>query len=101
MRAADAIEKITTGYPNYLQRYKTAIIQLCDKAENKELKWHLALLVSRHLLSPDELEKVWQMLLRWATDKNESRIVRVNCLQGLFDLSTENKELRQDFSLKL
>lgn len=41
------------------------------------------------------------MLLRWATDKNENRIVRVNYLQGLFDFSTVNRELRQDFFLKL
>lgn len=51
MRAADAIEKITIDYPNYLQRHKRAIIQLCDKVENMELKWHLALLVSRLSLS--------------------------------------------------
>src|SRR3954470_4392813 len=37
MRAADAIEKTTISHPDYLQPHKRAIIQLCEKAENKEL----------------------------------------------------------------
>ena len=101
MRAADAVEKITISHPNYLQGHKREMAELFDKAENKELKWHLALLGPRISFSHQELEKVWQMLLGWATDKNESRIVRVNSLQALFEVSTLNKELREDFSSRL
>jgi hypothetical protein len=99
MRAADAIEKITIQHPGYLQTHKHSILQLCDKAQDKELKWHLALLVPRLSLSEEELGKIWQTLSDWAIRKNESKIVRVNALQGLFDLLPQNKELEQDFNL--
>jgi hypothetical protein len=101
MRAADAIEKITLHHPEFLSAHKNQILQLCSEAENIELKWHLALLVPRLKLTKQELGKVWQILSDWATDKKESKIVRVNSLQGLFDLSTQNRELEQDFRFTL
>ena len=97
MRAADAIEKITLSNPNYLKQHKDEILILCDAAKNIELKWHLALLVSRVSLTKNEVAKVWQLLTNWATDKKESKIVRVNSIQGLFDLLTVHKELKQNF----
>ena len=99
MRAADAIEKITANSPDYLGHHKSDILQLCNTAKNIELKWHLALLVPRLSLSKREIGAVWQTLTSWATDRNESKIVRVNSIQGLFNLSTQHKELKQDFRL--
>ena len=101
MRTADAIEKITLNNADYLKPHKKEILQLYTKAENKELKWHLALLAPRLLLSKQELGKVWQTLSNWATDKKESRIVRVNSLQGLFNLLTQSKEMTKNFHLTL
>lgn len=101
MRTADAIEKITIPNPNYLKSHKKAIIALCDKAEDKELKWHLALLVSRLTLTRQELGKIWHTLTSWATNKKESRIVRVNSLQGLFNLLAQDKQLHRDFFLTI
>ena len=101
MRAADAIEKITVNNPGYLKPHKNVILKLCDTAKNIELKWHLALLASRLSLTKRELGRVWQILTSWATDRNESRIVRVNSIQGLFNLLTQHKELEQDFNLTL
>jgi hypothetical protein len=99
MRTADAIEKITLQYPEFLSAYKKEILQLCSKAENIELKWHLALLVPRLKLTKQEFGKVWQLLNNWATDKKESKIVRANSLQGLFDLLQQNKLFKQAFRL--
>jgi hypothetical protein len=47
------------------------------------------------------LVPVWDLLTNWATDKNESKIVRVNSIQGLFKLSKQNHELSHDFDLTL
>jgi cobalamin biosynthesis protein CbiD len=47
MRAADTIEKITNHNPQYLTKHKEEIIELCNVAKDKELKWHLALLIPR------------------------------------------------------
>jgi hypothetical protein len=99
MRTADAIEKITRKKPAYLTLHKVDIINLCDSARDIELKWHLALLVSRLILTKKEVRKVFQTLANWATDKKESKIVRVNSLQGLNNLVANNQELTKDFHL--
>ena len=96
MRAADAIEKITINSPDYLIKHKSKILKLLDTAKNIELKWHLALLVSRVCLVPKEARKVWQVLTTWAKNKEESKIVRVNSIQGLFNLSNKNTALKND-----
>lgn len=101
MRSADAIEKITIENSGYLSKHKKKVLLLCTTAKDKELKWHLALIVTRIKLSKKEFGKVWQTLTHWATDKNESKIVRVNSIQGLDNLLRQNQELRQDFEITL
>jgi hypothetical protein len=69
MRAADVIEKITLKDCSFLVRHSSDLVKLTENATNKEL------------------------------NKKESRIVRVNALQGLFNLLQLNNELTQDFNL--
>lgn len=101
MRAADAVEKITKNNPDYLNSHKKSLLRLLKDAKDKELKWHLALLVSRLKLTKPELGKVWKILSNRALDSNESRIVRVNSIQALFDLSKQAPELTEDFELTI
>lgn len=101
MRTADAVEKITRVYPVYLHNHKEDIIKLCETAAHKELKWHLALLVPRLPLSEKEFGVAWKMLINWVADKKESRIVRVNSLQAVFDLLPNRPELASDFGSML
>lgn len=101
MRTADAIEKITIRNTIYLQKHKKALLNLCQAAEDIELKWHLALLIPRIGLTKKELENIWDRLTKWATDREESKIVRVNSIQGLFNLIKNRPELLQDFNLIL
>ena len=97
MRAADAIEKITIQHASYLTKYKSDLLKLCLTAKNKELKWHLALLVLRLNLSVEEIEVVWQLLSGWALDKQESKIVRVNAMQALYEISLREKQRIKEF----
>ncbi len=97
MRAADVIEKITATSPKYLNKHKKKIFVLSETVTNKELKWHLALLLPRLQLNEKETGIVIEKLTIWALDKKESRIVRVNSMQGLFDLSRENPALQNNF----
>ncbi|PID78141.1 MAG: hypothetical protein CSB21_01560 [Deltaproteobacteria bacterium] len=101
MRAADAIEKITLKNPEYLEKYNQELINLINNAVDKELKWHLALIAPRLNLTIDESIIVWRKLTNWAKDKNESKIVRVNSIQALFDLANKNEELKKDFDLTI
>ena len=99
MRAADAIEKITIIKPQYLNNHKKEVIEICKTTGNKELKWHLALLIPRLNLSKPEVSKGWNILSGWVRDKTNSRIVRVNSIQALFELAKLNMEL--DKKLKI
>ena len=101
MRTADAIEKITLRKSDFLQKHKSELLDLCQSAKEIELKWHLALLVSRLILTQKELGNTWDLLTKWGTDRKESKIVRVNSIQGLFNLLQQNPELSQDFNLTL
>jgi len=101
MRAADTIEKITNHNPQYLAKYKREIIELCNVVTNKELKWHLALLIPRLHLDNKEFGNAWNTLSNWAKDITNSRIVRVNSIQGLFEMIKQKRELEKDFSLTL
>lgn len=97
MRAADCVEKITREHPEYLVRHKGQILSVMKSADHKELKWHIAQLISRVKLTTEELAYVWHTLTYWALNPNESRIVRVNALQGLFEISRIFVDFRNDF----
>ena len=97
MRAADAIEKITLGKPEYLESHKQEILILCNGAPPIELKWHLALLLPRLVLTEKELDKTARLLSRWAGNRDESKIVRVNALQSLFGLGRVHPGLEDDY----
>jgi hypothetical protein len=95
MRAADVVEKITLKSPSYLKKHKNKILELCMIATDKELKWHLAQLLPRIKLNKSELSLVWNTISEWAANKAESKIVRVNSIQSMFELSEGNDSLRK------
>jgi len=97
MRAADAIEKITETRGEFLRPHKAQLLSLLKSALHKELKWHLALLITRVELSTEELREVWAILRYWTQNPNESKIVRVHALQGLFDLAHLHTHLKEAF----
>ena len=97
MRAADAIEKITLSHPGFLQPHKKQLLSLLKSSVHKEFKWHLGLLTTRVDLDKEELREVWGVLGYWAQNPNESRIVRVNSIQGLFELVQKDPTLREAF----
>jgi hypothetical protein len=97
MRAADAVEKITAKKPEFLRPHKLQLLSVLKSADHKELKWHVAQLLPRIELDSEELEYVWHMLTYWALNKNESKIVRVNSLQGLFELKILHADLSDSF----
>lgn len=101
MRAADAIEKITISNPGYLQNHYKQVINLCAMAQHKELLWHLALLLPRLPLEGNTFNTVWLILRQWVFDQHNSRIVRVNAIQGLFELTKLQGKNAKDFKFIL
>lgn len=96
MRAVDAVEKVTVKYPEFLIPHKQQLLNVLKSADHKELKWHIAQLIPRIDLTDEELETVRHILIYWSLNRNESKIVRVNSLQGLFDLSRKHSALKED-----
>ena len=99
MRAIDAIEKITLKNPKYLIGHNQDIIDLMINANDKELEWHLAILVTRIDLINPAFKKVWNLLEKWAKNRKESKIVRVNSIESLYHLSQQDIDYKEDFKL--
>jgi hypothetical protein len=97
MRAADGIEKVTIHHPEFLAPHKKQLLSLLHSSIHKELKWHMALLVSRVSLTDDELKEVWGILSYWVRNPNESKIVRVNSLQGMYEMTEKYTALKPLF----
>lgn len=97
MRAADAIEKITVTRKQFLEPHKAQIMILSKSAMHKELKWHIAQLISRVPLNAEESKEVSDLLTYWALNPHESKLVRVNALQGLYELSRQFPGLKGSF----
>ena len=102
MRAADTVEKITVSKPQYLYKHEEKIFELCSRAADKELIWHLAQFLPRLQLNSTKIPIVRNILNRWAADKSNSRIVRVNSIQAFHDLSEKyNYKMDKSFLSKL
>lgn len=58
MRAADATEKITADHREYLQPFKQRLIFLSGRTTQQEVKWHLAQILPRLKLQPNEKKTI-------------------------------------------
>lgn len=85
MRAADAAEKVTRKHPELLKPYKKELLGLMSEAQEQELRWHLAAMVPRLVLSAKEQQAAMSTLISYLEDR--SSIVKTFALQGLADLA--------------
>lgn len=86
MRAADALEKATVQHAPLLAPHKAYLIVLIEAAQQNEVRWHLAEMVTRLDLHGDEISALAAIFTRWF-QRADSRIVRTSALQGMFDLA--------------
>lgn len=92
MRCADAVEKITARRPQYLSPYKKRVIRLAAIAEQTEVRWHLAQLLSRVELNARERRRVVKVLNDYLNDA--SSIVKTYAMQALADIAETDSALR-------
>jgi hypothetical protein len=97
MRAADAVEKITAHHPEYLRSHTDDLLQLAHTENHKEVLWHLALLIGRISLNEREFQLALKLLISWVNDKSQSKIVRVNALQTLYEFTQKGKYSMHQF----
>jgi hypothetical protein len=89
MRVADAMEKITRKYPEYLQPYKKRLINDYSAILQKEVRWHLAQMFLRLKLNVRERQQIFAILLSYLND--DSRIVKTFTMQALADLAQQDR----------
>lgn len=91
MRAADALEKATREEMAMLVPHKAAILRVLDSSDQAEVRWQLVQCLPRLPFAPAELPGIVERLER-CFENQDSRILRVNCLQALYELSTRSPE---------
>jgi hypothetical protein len=89
-RAADALERVTRDRPAHAQRWKSELLGLMAEAEEKKLRWNLALLVPRLRLNLAECRRAAAM--RSYLD-DPSSILKTAALHGLADLTRQDSSL--------
>jgi hypothetical protein len=87
VRAADLVIKISKRDQTFLQQHKQQLMVLLKSKTEKDLRWHLPLLITKLALTAEESNIAWSVFTYWALNRNESTRVRVNALQGLFDIA--------------
>ena len=88
MRSADVVEKVTIQRPQYLSAYKNLIMNEIAAIEQKEVRWHVAQLLPRLELDPEETQAAIEILKSYLND--DSRIVRTFAMDSLAHFVEEN-----------
>jgi len=91
-RCADAAEKVAKKFPEYIQNKKEIILKNLDKFNQKEVIWHIAMMLGYLKLSKKEIDKSFNRLFKWLNEA-DSIIVKVACMQTLADFALKNKTL--------
>lgn len=63
IRSADAVEKITAQRPELLQPFKKQILDEIALIDQQEVRWHVAQIIPRLALNPDERARAAVILL--------------------------------------
>ena len=95
MRIADALEKISAEHHEALEPYVPELINILHEYHQKEIRWHMAQILPRLTLTPQELTTVRRI---WKYDFHtaHSKIVRVFSLQALVDTCPHDREKHAD-----
>ena len=92
MRAADAAEKVTREHGELLQPHKKELLGLMAETTEQELRWHLAAMVPRLVLTAKERQLAISRLTGYLEDR--SSIVKTFALQGLADFALHDPSIR-------
>ena len=93
MRCADVAEKVSVVHPEWLRQHKQALLSYASRVQEKEVRWHMAQMLPRLELSPDERRKAIALLFTYLADT--SQIVQTLSMQALFDMSECDSKLRR------
>ena len=90
MRAADAAEKVTRKRKDLMGRYKRSLLVLMGVEKQREVRWHLAVMIPRLHLNGEEREWAMWMLEEYLQDG--SSIVKTFALEGMADVARQYRD---------
>ncbi|WP_028856256.1 hypothetical protein [Psychrilyobacter atlanticus] len=93
MRSADAVEKVSAKHPEYLQPFKTKLINEISKVKQQEVQWHAAQMFSYIKIDKTERNKIINILLSYIKT-TDSNIVKVFSMQTLADFAEKDQQLQ-------
>lgn len=99
-RCADAVEKVSRVLPQYIQKKKSLILKNLKTFGQKEVVWHIALMLGRLKLTPKEQDSAFAQLFKWL-NLSDSIIVKVACMQTLADFAMKNKKFIKSVSQEI
>jgi len=100
MRSADALEKVSSGHPQYLQPFKQRLITEVSGIKQQEVRWHVAQMFSYLELNEKEREMIAEILFSYI-ETDRSNIVKVFSIQTLAELAEQDDKLRPQVVGKL
>ena len=93
MRAADALERVSRGNPNWLDPYVDHLLTDAVAIEQAEVRWHIAQIVPRLTMDDEQRHRAAVLLADWF-ENSPSRIVQTSALQAVVDLAEKDANLR-------
>ncbi len=93
MRSADIIEKVSSKHPEYLQPFKSELIEKVSKIEQQEVRWHLAQMFSYIKVNKKERNEIIKILYSYL-EKDDSKIVKTFSMQTLADFAEKDESIR-------
>jgi len=93
MRSADVLEKVSSKYPEYLQPFKTRLINEVSKIKQQEVRWHVAQMFSYLELTKTERDGIIQILFSYI-NTTKSNIVKTFSMQTLADFAEKDNEIK-------
>ncbi len=100
MRAADALEKVSSKHPEYLQPFKARLIKEVSKIAQQEVQWHAAQMFGYIELTQNERDEIIEILFAWLDD-SKSNIVKVCSMQTLAEFAEKDEKNRSKIINKI
>lgn len=99
MRAADALEKVTTTHPHLVRRFTSHLLRVAATADEPEVRWHMAQILPRLPLTARQRARCARALRTYLRD--QSSIVRTCALHALVELAVASPRLRREVTALL
>jgi len=100
MRSADALEKVSSKHPEYLQPFKNRLISEVSQVRPQEVRWHVVQMFSYLEVDKAERDEIIRILLSYL-DTDKSKIVKVCSMQSLANLAQNDEAMRHKVVRKL